>query len=131
MKVCYSVNMGGYDEIYDPIIMTPGWDYIYLTNTNAVSTKWEVRKFDDNMNNYLLSRLPKIKTYDFFPEYDISIYLDANVEIKTNLDEFIKDKLTNNADAAMIQHPERHCIYNEIMACVIYNKITKIGRAHV
>jgi len=125
MKLIYTVNIGGYDSIKPPKVITPGWDYVYVTDSPKLNTGWNIMVLKRGPSPFLTSRLPKIKVNEFFPEYDLSIYIDSSMEINVDLNEFIKGKMSKSADMAVLQHHERYCIYDEIKACVACGKITK------
>lgn len=61
----------------------------------------------------------KIQPYKFF-DYDICLWVDGNMRIKCNLDEFC----TGLPDVlfAVAAHPSRDCIYEEADAIVRYGK---------
>ena len=44
-KAIYTFIIGNYDTLKTPGVMTPGWDYICLTdNPTLKSTIWDVRR---------------------------------------------------------------------------------------
>ena len=61
----------------------------------------------------------KIQPYRFF-DYDVCLWVDGNMRIRCNLDEFC----TRFPDAlfAVAPHPDRDCIYEEAKAIVRYGK---------
>ena len=130
-KLIYPVNIGGYDNIYKPRIVTPGWDYIYVTDTPKQDTGWNVLPYNDDNPSWLTSRRPKIKFHEFFDNYDLSIYIDSSIEVNVNLDEFVEKRISDSADMAMMQHPSRFCVYEEIKACVFHEKMDKRKSAEI
>ena len=131
-KLIYTSNFGRYDTIRPPLVITPGWDYVCVTDFPRPDTGWNTMAYNNpKMPRWLIAREPKIKFNDFFPNYDISIYIDSSMEINTNLDNFLEGKLSDSADMAIMQHPERHCVYNEIYACVVHDRISKADSAKI
>lgn len=124
-KLIYTINYGNYDPIHKPKIITPGWDYVCVTDNPKSGTGWNMLPYDNDMPRWLIAREPKIKFDKFFPEYDISIYIDGGYMVNVDLNWFLEGKLSESADMALQQHPSRHCIYNEINACVVHTRMTK------
>ena len=128
-KLIYTVNFGNYDYLLEPQVVTPDWDYVVVTdNKNLKSKNWNALYFDEpELPRWLIARKPKILMNDFFPNYDLSIFIDSMYKVNIDLDRFILNKV-NNADLAFAQHHERHCVYKEIQVCCDVGKITKEKR---
>lgn len=117
-KVVYTALTGGYDALEQHKYVDPTYDYICFSNDFGEKKKvgiWTIRKIvypsDDKQ---LLSRFPKLQPHDVLPEYDISLYVDANVNIITpyifkRIDELLKQ----GALLAGLKHQFRDCIYDE------------------
>lgn len=116
--VVYSVMVGEYGEIHQPLYVDNRFDYILFSND--IKEKrigvWQVRKFPEFIknDNKRLSRYPKTHPETLLSEYVSSLYIDANVQIA---DQWVYDhcvELTNQGvDAAGIQLlvTGRDCIY--------------------
>lgn len=108
-KICYTAILGGTDDLKDPVKAQYDWDYVcYTDDPNLKSDVWniEVVKGGDPKK---LSRYIKIKNH--FPEYDLSLYLDATFEIKRQpLDKFA---LSKTEGIWLNSHPQRQCTYEE------------------
>lgn len=117
-KVVYTALTGGYDALEQHKYVDPTYDYICFSNDFGEKKKvgiWTIRKIvypsDDKQ---LLSRFPKLQPHDVLPEYDISLYVDANVNIVTpyifkRIDELLKQGVL----LAGLKHQFRDCIYDE------------------
>lgn len=127
-KLIYTSIFGGYDRIHHPKTITHGWDYVCVTDKPRTGTGWNILPYNNDMPRWLIAREPKIKFHNFFNDYDISIYVDGSIDVDMNLDEFVEKNISESADMALMQHPARLCVYNEIHACVVHKKVSK-GKA--
>ena len=107
----------------------PDWEYILFTNLDIVSDSWTVRKIDLPNKDYVISaKMIKWLTNEYLPEFDIVCWIDAycqiNSEYKNLLDSSVK-KLKAAAVPLFIKaHPVRHCIYDEVNACIAHRKVS-------
>ena len=82
--VVYSVMIGGYDEVIQPLVMDERFDYILFTDEKTLDRigVWDVRTFDyHNDDKTRESRYPKMHPELLLPEYEASLYIDANLSI--------------------------------------------------
>ncbi len=82
--VVYTVMVGGYDEILQPLVLDERFDYVLFTDvkSNERLGVWEIRTFDyHNDDKTRESRYPKMHPEELLPEYEASLYIDANVQI--------------------------------------------------
>jgi hypothetical protein len=115
----YTAVTGGYDDVRAPAIKVPGWSYLCFTDdTSRAKPGWEVRGLPQaHLDQIRRSRLPKILAHQFLPEYDMSIWIDANVGIRGDLAAFSMMALAH-ADIAFFRHGERRpSVAAEIQAC--------------
>lgn len=111
-KIAYTAIMGTYDLLKDPTVITPGWKYIcYSNNKNLKSDVWEIQY----MNLQTIKQLRQLKIVTPF-EYDICIWTDASIEIKCDLDNFVRDN--HQTYFTLMRHPYRSCTYMEAEACI-------------
>ena len=118
--VCYSCCTGGYDDILQHNVINKDYDYIFFTDNKDLIQKkqigqWRIRplvyKKSTNVKN---ARWHKVNAHLLFPEYEYSLWCDANIIINNEIiynkiNEFIK----NGIDFSVPLHPERKCIYEE------------------
>jgi nucleotide sugar dehydrogenase len=124
-KCVYTCITGGYDNLIEPRIMTPGWDYICFTdNKELKSTRWKVVHINNisKLDNTRLNRMVKIQYHKFVGEYDLSIYIDGNYQITNNLDLFMRKYANAEQPLVISKHPKRTCVYTEATACKRLNK---------
>ena len=128
-KVVYTCITGDYDKIIEPKVVSDEFDYVCFTdNAELFSNVWEIRPLPIETNS--LTQVKKqrfVKTHPhlLFKDYDISIWVDGNVEIVGNLDEFIKANDKNDCSIFVPTHPSRKCIYAEEKAVISLKKDTK------
>jgi len=129
--VVYTSITGNYDELCDHSYINPYWDYICYTDnykiTNPRNSTWQIRplmfdKLDDCRNQ----RWHKMHPHELFPEYEKSLWLDANIDIldKTFFDD-IEKLIQNSIKISIAPHPYRNCIYDELNACIDLGKDDK------
>ena len=121
--------IGGYDEIR-PVRKKTGWECIMFTdipkNKLPDDTGWEFRPvcLSNRMNNMLVNRWYKMHPHVLFPDYEESIYIDANIQI--NDFEIIEKKISllerDDVSIAITDHLFRDCIYKEAIAVVEHKK---------
>ena len=123
-SVIYTCITNNYDDINEIKAYTytnPNYDYVCFTDNNDWIKKghigiWEMRplqytKLDAGRNN----RWHKLHPHELFPEYEESIYIDANINI---LDNYLFTKINEmNKDFIVPEHFENTCIFQE------FNKI--------
>lgn len=116
--VIYTVMVGDYGSIHQPIAVDDRFDYILFSNNIKQSEAgiWQVRPIPEvvKKDNKRLSRYPKTHPETLLAEYDASLYIDANIQIADSwvYERFIKC-FEKNYDTAGIQLvlTGRDCIY--------------------
>lgn len=120
-KVLYTAITGNYDSINEPV-KTPGWEYkLLMNNLDIKPVNWEVlpivhplQRDPPKMVRYL-----KLHPWELF-DADISIWVDANIQVTCDLDKFITDY--KQGEFTIMKHPDRNCIYKELSACETMRK---------
>lgn len=113
----YTVLTGGYDNLSQPSIVDDRFDYFCFSNDIEKENIgiWKVRKFPGNFSSKAIeSRFPKMHPWEVLPEYDYSVYMDANVRIEAEgFYEAILGKIQSSISLSGIKHPFRNCAYVE------------------
>ena len=128
-KVVYTCISGDYDNLREPKVIDPDFDYICFTDQKVSSNVWSIRPIPESLNEYSQvkrQRAMKTMPHLFLPEYELSVWIDANVEIRGSIDDYIAENgiSSENGFFYVGKHPERDCIYDEVKACVKYKKDT-------
>ena len=128
MKKCvYCSITGNYDNLHEPTIITPGWDYICFTNNSKMKSKcWDIRFINDdkNIGNKKLSRKFWRLPHRYLEEYDLSISMGGFGYPNCNLDDFIKNFLPVDKRIDMVVHDRkiRKGVYHEASKCIAKKK---------
>ena len=121
--VIYTAVVGNYDGIQQPIIIDDRFDYILFSNDINESRVgvWQVRKIEyDNKDKIKIARWVKTHPEQLLEGYDFSVWMDANIQIKTD---YIYRKTIDlwgiGTLISTVVHPQRNCIYKEMF--VVYD----------
>jgi len=120
--VVYTVIVGGFDNVKQPIVTDPRFDYILFTDLPIDSEfgVWQVRSIgyeSDDLRKK--SRFPKIRPEISLPEYKASLYIDGNIGI---ISQCVYNRCVELAEKGVewagIKHQSRDCVYDEMNAIV-------------
>ena len=118
-KVIYTCCTNLYDNVCPPPYVDYGYNYVLFTDNKQLLQKdflgvWQIRplvfsELDDTKNQ----RWHKTHPHVLFPEYDESVWIDANLHI---LSPYIFQEIQKRQNENIIipVHFERDCIYDEI-----------------
>lgn len=121
--VIYTSLTGGYDHLPQYKVIDPDFDYICFTNDYPAGSKvgqWEIRPIPIKLKDKIrLSRYAKLIPHTVFPDYDYSIWLDANLVITDkSIYETIKYHIASHHLWCAIKHPRFDCLYFDAFTCV-------------
>lgn len=122
--VVYSVLTGAYDNIKDPLYVTPEVDYVLFTNSEVKTKVWKVVKVsNDGISDMLLSRRIKMLPHEYLDDhYDINIYVDANVFIFGDIT-MLSTRLNDLCSFAVTTHSVRNSVSAEMQELVQLGKV--------
>lgn len=116
--VIYTVLVGGYDDVLQPLVVDDRFDYVLFSNDMKEDQigVWSVRAIPNVVenDNKRLSRYPKSHPETMLSSYKASLYIDANIQIR---DKWVYDRFVElynqNIEYAGIQLvlTGRDCIY--------------------
>ncbi|PCI42138.1 MAG: hypothetical protein COB46_01090 [Rhodospirillaceae bacterium] len=126
-RVIYTVIVGGYDRLIEPPTY-PGWDYVCFTDGKHGSaraklglSKWKIQSYDDEgLDEFRISRLPKILPHRYLKDYDYSVYIDGNAKLLADPAEQLATM--DWPDFAVSEHPFRNFVLDEIEECIQQDK---------
>lgn len=119
-KVIYTVLTGGYDRLQQPLVTDPGFHYVCFGDHAGQDGVWELREIPFEGSPVLRARWAKMHPHILLPEYDYSVFMDANLCISgAEFYSFIGD-----APVAILQHPERDCVWEELRYCYLKDKVS-------
>lgn len=128
-KVCYTCIAGRYDDLALHAHLEEGFDYVCFTDNpdllrHGSYGAWQIRPLefsalDDTRN----SRWHKTHPHVLFPDYEESVWLDANILL---LDGFLFDEIRKKDGNLLIpRHFARNCIYQEMEAVLLGHRDKK------
>ena len=84
--IIYTAIFGGYDELVEPDYIPEDCDFVCFTDsTHFKSDVWDIRVvkpyYEEPVRN---SRYYKTKPHVFFPDYEISLWIDGTINVKKN-----------------------------------------------
>ena len=121
--IVYTALFGNYDRLIDPPIRFPGCDFICFTDQAHLSSDvWDIRLVEKiDLSPAMMNRWYKIFPHMIFPQYEKSLYVDANIEILKNpLD--LSNKYLSKTNFSSPKHFARSCIYDEARECIVLRK---------
>lgn len=120
-KVIYTCITGNYDSLPQPLVTDASFDYICFSNDIKEDKAgiWQVRPIPYcNSDKTRLSRYVKLQPHKVLQEYDVSIWMDANINIiDDRFYSIVNDKIDSGTLMAQVPHPQRDCVYEEITKC--------------
>ena len=123
-KLLYTVLTDGYDhlnEIPRHLASSEQWDFVCVTDNPELSSEtWKIQLAanDDELDPVRLSRLYKIQNNLVDSAYDLSIYIDANLRIRGDLDLFLTQALPAGRNLGLLFHPFHHSLKQEVELCI-------------
>lgn len=115
--VVYTAVFGGYDNIDEPMYVNPNLDYFAFTDgklpENSVWKKIDISKYPQlkDLDDYHLAKYIKMFPYEFFPDYNFSIWIDGNVRLIA--DTYPVAIMAHGSAMATFANPIHDCIYTE------------------
>ena len=114
--VVFTCITGNYDQLLKLDYINPSYDYIcYTDNMSMQSNGWLLRKIPENLKNLSnskINRYIKWHPHEFFPDYDLSIYIDGCINILSDFTEII-ERYPSDFDILVPKHSLTTCIYQE------------------
>ena len=112
--VVYTALAGsGRDVLRDPT-PAPGVDYVCFTDQALTSKVWDIRPFTwtHPSENVRTAKHPKVLPHLYFPDYDLSVWVDANITPGPDVAR-LAQRYLSGFDMALHRHPRRTCPYKE------------------
>ena len=117
--VVYTCLFGNYEALKEPKAPDPRVEWIVFTdNPNLTSKIFNVVLITEALSSVRrTSRLPKILAHRYLPPHDISLYVDASLQVVgSDVVGFVEAAL-GNEDAALFKHHEFRTVFEEIQLC--------------
>lgn len=119
MKVCYTALFGPYEELKEPTVVTPGWEYICFTDQDLTSSTWQIRKvtIPEGKDKQWHARYFKIMEW---VDWRYSMWVDASFRIDTDLNDWWQKYFLK--PFSVPAHPTRNCVFEEIESAIGANR---------
>ena len=88
-RVVYTSVFGGYDKLVEQNL-SDGWDWKCFSEENSLSL------YTDNNRN---AKRFKVLPHRYLQDYEYSIFIDGNIDVRGNIDELI-DKYLSDSNVA-------------------------------
>jgi hypothetical protein len=118
--VVYSALFGDYDELFVPSReLAQACDFVLFTDQLNIPPPWRRGSLSyAGPSSTRQSRFYKLLPHRLFPQYEWSLYLDANVDLGVNPIEFLELHRSRGPDFFVFRHPKRGSIVEELAACI-------------
>jgi hypothetical protein len=119
-KLLYTVLTGDYDQLNEISKPLVNWDCVCFTdNAGLRSSSWRIVALDNklNLDPVRLSRHFKINNHLVDGGYDLSIYVDANIKLRGDLDTFLSHALPPDKSFGALLHPFNSSLEAEVALC--------------
>lgn len=120
-KVIYTSIVGGYDSLPQPIAIDGSFEYVCFSDDigSGRGGVWQVRPIPySNTDKTRLSRYVKLQPHRVLEEYDVSVWIDANIQIiGREFYDIVNERIASGCLIAQVPHPQRDCVYEEISKC--------------
>lgn len=130
MKTCiYTCVTGNYDNLNPFPSQDPDIDFICFTDNPNLSfsdTNWDIRPIPNellHLSKVKQQRCVKILPHRYLKDYDVSLWVDGNLQILKDLKGFISQyPLNEDIFFYTRKHPSRDCAYKEASAVLKMKK---------
>lgn len=118
--VIYTAISGAYDNLYKIPNKLRKYKFICFSDTYSGNINgWEVTAFpNEGLDNVRKCRDVKIRPQIYLKDYDISVWVDANIAFKVTLIDEIEAFIKSRDLIKVFEHPSRDCIYSEADFCI-------------
>lgn len=122
--VVYTALFGDYDDLFLP---TPeqakSCDFVVFTDQPDVPPPWRrAAVCYAAANLFKQNRFYKLLPHRLFPDYEWSLYLDGNIDLRMDPVEFLDRYCRPGVDFLLFRHPRRASILEELAACIEMRK---------
>jgi len=126
--VVYSAIFGGYDAVFPIKSKDANVDHVLISDGDVPrGSGWtlqrppaEVATFDAGGKNRWCKFFPQ----RIFPDYDVSVYVDGNIQLLTPINPLLLAFQSKGVDLGLFKHPERQSITEELEACLAPGKLS-------
>lgn len=115
--VVYTVSTGKYDNLREPKFINSDFDYYAFTSVDipkdSVWKRIDVGGEVSTMTPLEQARYVKTHPHLYFKDYDISIFIDGNIQVLCDIRPLIFTMIERKKTIAIHRHTTRKCLYHE------------------
>ncbi len=124
----YTAIYGSYDNLLEPYCTPDNCDYFVFSDSvmPQKGSSWKYRETPGKLDGWTdmeKNRYLKMRPHELFPDYRYSIYVDGNIQIITDLTEYVN--LLGSSGLGTHLHESRNCVYDEMDKVAAVGKETK------
>lgn len=129
--VIYTAIFGGKDELIEPAFLPADSEFICFTDSNLRSKTWKIVHVEPSSADPVRSaKLYKILPHQFLSEYEYSVWVDGNIQVRGDTNQLI-DAFLQKIDVACFSHANsrmdpRNSVYEEADALLEMAKKGKV-----
>ena len=128
-KICiYTVCIGKYDSIKNPIYYDENIDYYIFTDqeisNDLIWKKINIKNIQKISGLSLVEKTRYVKMHpeEFFSDYSYSVYIDSNVRVACDIKPLVYSLIDSGKFMGLYEHPSRNCVYQEAKAIYAVGK---------
>lgn len=126
--VVYTVIFDGYDAVFPIKCADEGFDHVLISDQDApLGSGWRSLPAPPEIADYnpvQKNRWCKFFPHRVFPEHDLSIYVDGNIQLLNPLQQLVDGFTTRRAAMGLFKHPDRQSVAEELQACLALGKLS-------
>jgi len=120
----YTCITGNYDKLMSPTNIDSRIDYYCFSDNikKPTNSPWILKPVNLNhLNSKDQNRFIKMHPHEFLENYDVTIYVDGNIQIVGDIFELVQMTVNTQANFFIYNHPYRTCIFTEAAACAHFS----------
>lgn len=125
-KVIYTCIVGGYDELRQPEVVDSAFDYICFSNDYEEDKVgvWQIRPIPYSSDDRArLSRYVKLLPHKALPDYDVSVWMDANIQITgKEFYHYLQRAIDSKTLIAQVPHPVFNCVFDDMRTVAVMDR---------
>jgi hypothetical protein len=115
----YTAISGEYDALREPLHDNPLFDFHVFTDIERASNRWMSVPFDEAFAKPVrIAKKPKLLPHLYLPQYEWSIWIDANIFILEDLTPYVLRCIQARAGVGQFLHHERDSAFDEAEVCI-------------
>lgn len=118
-KIVYTCLIGNYDKLNVPGYIPPDWEAHCISDRVHITAGWKHSILDTKYRlpcDTRTARQVKVLSHIFFPDADVTLYIDANVQVLCDINNLLAFVTNDGKDIGTYKHDIRRCLYMEAQA---------------